>query len=102
MQAIPLEHGLLLAAALFVIGLVGAMTRRNLVFVLMSLEIMLNAAGLVFIVAGARWANADGQVMFLMILTLAAAEVAVGLGLIIQMHKRFKTIDIDLLSRLRG
>lgn len=102
MQAIPLEHGLLLAAALFVIGLVGAMTRRNLVFVLMSLEIMLNAAGLAFIVAGARWANADGQVMFLMILTLAAAEVAVGLGLIIQMHKRFKTIDIDLLSRLRG
>lgn len=102
MHAIPLEHGLLLAAALFVIGLVGAMTRRNLVFVLMSLEIMLNAAGLAFIVAGARWANADGQVMFLMILTLAAAEVAVGLGLIIQMHNRFKTIDIDLLSRLRG
>jgi NADH-quinone oxidoreductase subunit K len=102
MHAIPLEHGLLLAAALFVIGLVGAMTRRNLVFVLMSLEIMLNAAGLAFIVAGARWANADGQVMLLMILTLAAAEVAVGLGLIIQMHKRFKTIDIDLLSRLRG
>ena len=102
MHAIPLEHGLLLAAALFVIGLVGAMTRRNLVFVLMSLEIMLNAAGLAFIVAGARWENADGQVMFLMILTLAAAEVAVGLGLIIQMHKRFKTIDIDLLSRLRG
>lgn len=102
MHAIPLEHGLLFAAALFVIGLVGAMTRRNLVFVLMSLEIMLNAAGLAFIVAGARWANAEGQVMFLMILTLAAAEVAVGLGLIIQMHKRFKTIDIDLLSRLRG
>ena len=102
MHAIPLEHGLLLAAALFVIGLVGAMTRRNLVFVLMSLEIMLNAAGLAFIVAGARWANADGEVMFLMILTLAAAEVAVGLGLIIQMYKRFKTIDIDVLSRLRG
>ena len=102
MHAIPLEHGLLLAAALFVIGLVGAMTRRNLVFVLMSLEIMLNAAGLAFVVAGARWANADGQVMFLMILTLAAAEVAVGLGLIIQMYKRFKTIDIDVLSRLRG
>jgi NADH-quinone oxidoreductase subunit K len=102
MHEIALEHGLLLAAGLFVIGLVGAMTRRNLVFVLMSLEIMLNAAGLAFIVAGARWANADGQVMFLMILTLAAAEVAVGLGLIIQMHKRFKTIDIDVLSRLRG
>lgn len=102
MHEIPLEHGLLIAAVLFAIGLVGAMTRRNLVFLLMSLEIMLNAAGLAFIVAGARWANADGQVMFLMILTLAAAEVAVGLGLIIQMHKRFKTIDIDVLSRLRG
>lgn len=102
MHAIPLEHGLLLAAALFAIGLLGVMTRRNLVFLLMSLEIMLNAAGLAFVVAGARWANADGQVMFLMILTLAAAEVAVGLGLIIQMYKRFKTIDIDVLSRLRG
>ena len=102
MESIPLEHGLMLAATLFCLGLVGVMTRRNIVFVLMSLEIMLNASGLAFIVAGARWGSADGQVMFLMILTLAAAEVAVGLGLIIQLYKHFKTIDIDVLSALKG
>ena len=102
MESIPFDHGLMLAATLFCLGLIGVMTRRNIVFVLMSLEIMLNASGLAFIVAGSRWGGADGQVMFLMILTLAAAEVAVGVGLIIQLYKRFKTIDIDVLSALRG
>ena len=85
MGAIPVEHGLILASVLFVIGLIGVLTRRNVVFVLMSLEIMLNASALAFIVAASRWEQADGQVMFIMILTLAAAEVAVGLGLILQM-----------------
>ncbi len=102
MQSIPLEHGLILAGILFVLGLVGVLTRRNIVFILMSLEIMLNASGLAFIVAASRWGHADGQVMFLMILTLAAAEVAVGLGLIIQMHRRFHTIDINVLSQMKG
>ena len=84
MNSIPIEHGLVLSAILFAIGLIGVLTRRNIVFVLMSLEIMLNASGLAFIVASSRWGHAEGQVMFLMILTLAAAEVAVGLGLIIK------------------
>lgn len=102
MGAIPYEHGLILASILFVIGLVGLLTRRNIVFVLMSLEIMLNACGLAFIVAAARWEHAEGQVMFLMILTLAAAEVAVGLGLIIQLYRRFHTVDIDVLREMKG
>ncbi len=102
METIPMEHGLILAALLFVLGLIGVMTRRNVVFVLMSLEIMLNACGLAFVVAGARWQHADGQVMFIMILTLAAAEVAVGLGLIIQMYRRFHTIDLNILSEMKG
>lgn len=102
MANIPFEHGLILAAILFVIGMVGLLTRRNIVFVLMSLEIMLNACGLAFIVASARWEHAEGQVMFLMILTLAAAEVAVGLGLIIQLYRRFHTVDIDVLSEMKG
>lgn len=102
MQVIPMEHGLILAATLFVLGLVGVLTRRNVVFVLMSLEVMLNACGLAFVVASARWQHADGQVMFVMILTLAAAEVAVGLGLIIQMYRRFQTVDIDVLSAMKG
>lgn len=102
MQSIPIEHGLILAGILFSLGLIGVLTRRNIVFVLMSLEIMLNASALAFIVAGARWGQADGQIMFLMILTLAAAEVAVGLGLIIQMYRRFHTVDINVLSRMKG
>jgi NADH-quinone oxidoreductase subunit K len=69
---------------------------------LMSIEIMLNAAGLAFIVAGSRWGQADGQVMFMFILAMAAAEVAVGLALILQMSQRLKTLDVDLASRMRG
>ena len=102
MQSIPTEHGLILAGILFLLGLVGVLTRRNIVFVMMSLEIMLNAGGLAFIVASSRWGHAEGQVMFLMILTLAAAEVAVGLGLIIQVYRRFHTVDINVLSQMKG
>ena len=102
MESIPLEHGLILAGLLFTLGLIGVLTRRNIVFVLMSLEIMMNATGLAFIVASSRWEQADGQIMFLMILTLAAAEVAVGLGLIIQMYRRFHTVDINVLSEMKG
>jgi len=69
---------------------------------LMSIEIMLNAAGLAFIVAGSRWGQADGQVMFMFILAMAAAEVAIGLALILQMSQRLKTLDVDLASRMRG
>ncbi|MBT5485206.1 MAG: NADH-quinone oxidoreductase subunit NuoK [Gammaproteobacteria bacterium] len=102
MQAVPMEHGLLLAAILFVMGLVGVLTRRNLIFVLMSLEIMLNATGLAFIVASSRWGQVDGQIMFLMIISLAAAEVAVALGLVLQLFNQRKTLDIDVLSEMNG
>jgi NADH-quinone oxidoreductase subunit K len=100
--AIPMEHALLLAAALFALGLVGVLVRRNLLFILMSLEIMLNATGLAFVAAGSRWGSADGQVMFVMILTLAAAEVSVGLALVLQVYHRFRTLDADAVSELRG
>jgi NADH-quinone oxidoreductase subunit K len=97
-----MEHGLALAAMLFALGLAGLMFRRNMVFVLMSLEIMLNAAGLAFIVAGAAWQQPEGQAMFLLVITLAAAEASVGLALLIQLQHRFKTLDIDAASRMRG
>ncbi len=97
-----MEHGLLLAAVLFILGLIGVLTRRNMVFVLMSLEVMLNAAALAFVVAGARWGQTDGQIMFLMIISLAAAEVAVGLGLVLQLFHRFKTLDLDVLGKMKG
>lgn len=102
MAAIPLKHGLYLAIILFLLGLTGVLVRRNLIFMLMSLEIMLNAAGLAFIVAGARWGEAEGQIMFLLILTLAAAEAAVGLALILLIYRHFGTLDADRISEMRG
>ncbi|MEJ2750529.1 MAG: NADH-quinone oxidoreductase subunit NuoK [Anaerolineae bacterium] len=95
MATIPMEHGLLLAGILFGLGALGVLVRRNILFILLSLEIMLNAAGLAFIVAGTRWGQADGQVMFIFILAMAAAEVAVGLALVLQMHKQLKTIVVE-------
>lgn len=97
-----LNPGLVLAALLFCIGLLGVLVRRNLVFMLMSLEIMLNAAALAFVVAGSVWQQADGQIMFLLVLSLAGAEVAVGLALVVQLYRRTKSVDIDHLNRMRG
>jgi NADH-quinone oxidoreductase subunit K len=102
MIVIPLSHILILASILFFIGFIGVITRKNTLFILMSLEVMLNAVGVAFIGAGSAWQQADGQVMFILILTLAAAEVALGLALLIQMQRRFKSLDIDLLSKLKG
>ena len=95
MSTVPLDHVLLLATALFLLGLVGLLVRRNVLFMLISIEVMLNAAGLAFVAAGARWQQPDGQVMFLFILTMAAAEVAVGLALVLQLVRRYKTLDVD-------
>jgi len=92
----------MLAGTLFTLGLIGLLVRRNLIFVLMSLEVMLNAAGLAFVVAGSRWQQADGQVVFMFILAMAAAEVAVGLALVLQIYRRFKSLDVDELSEMRG
>jgi len=99
---LPLDHGMILAGVLLSIGLVGLLIRRNILFMLMSIEIMLNAAGLAFVVAGAKWGQPDGQVMFIFILTVAAAEVAVGLALLIQVYERFHTLDVDAASEMRG
>jgi NADH-quinone oxidoreductase subunit K len=87
---------------LFLLGLIGLLTRRNVMFTLMSLEVMLNAAGLAFIAAGARWGQADGQVMFLFILAMAAAEVAVGLALVLRLHRIYKSVNIDAANTLKG
>ncbi|HUA83724.1 MAG TPA: NADH-quinone oxidoreductase subunit NuoK [Bryobacteraceae bacterium] len=102
MMHIPMRDGLMLAGILFSLGLISLLVRRNLIFVLMSLEVMLNAAGLAFVVAGSRWHQADGQVVFMFILAMAAAEVAVGLALVLQIYRRFKSLDVDELSEMRG
>ena len=99
--AIPLNHVLILASLLFATGLVGLMIRRNVIFILMALEVMLNSAGLAFVAAGSAWEQADGQVIFTLILAVAAAEVSVGLGLVLQIRRRFKSLDMDQARELR-
>ena len=102
MNAVTVEAGLTLAGILFMLGLISVLIRRNIIFMLISVEIMLNAAGLAFIVAGARWGQPDGQAMFIFIITMAAAEVSVGLALILQIYHQIKTLDGDAANKMRG
>ncbi len=102
MATVPVESGIIFAAILFSIGLIGVLIRRNIIVILMSIEIMLNAAGLAFITAGARWGQPDGQVMFIFILAVAASEVSIGLALVLQMYHWYKSLDTDQASRMRG
>ena len=102
MNGIPLEHGLSLAAALFVLGLAGVLVRRNILFMLMSIEVMMNAAGLAFVLAGSRWGQPDGQIMFILILTLAAAEASIGLAIVLRLYRRFHSLDVDAASEMHG
>jgi NADH-quinone oxidoreductase subunit K len=84
------------------LGVAGLLVRRNLLFVLMSIEIMLNAAGLAFVSAGARWGRPDGQIMFLFILAMAASEVSVGLALLLQLYHQNRSLDADAADEMRG
>jgi len=99
---LPVRDGFVLAAILFTLGVIGVLVRRNAVFVLMSIEVMLNAAGLAFVVAGAQWRQPDGQVVFLFILAMAAAEVSVGLALVLELYHQYHSLDTDAISRMRG
>ena len=92
---------LILAAILFVLGLIGVLTRKNIIFILISIEVMLNAAGLAFVAAGSKWQQPDGQVMFLFILAMAAAEVSIGLALVLQAYHQHKTLDVEQLKELK-
>ncbi len=102
MNPISMENVLVLSGLLFVLGLAGVLVRRNIIFILMSIEIMLNAAGLAFVAAGYRWGQPDGQVMFVFILSMAAAEVSVGLALVIRIFHRYKGLDSDCASTMKG
>jgi NADH-quinone oxidoreductase subunit K len=99
---IPMEHGLAVAGILFALGLAGVMMRRDILFLLMSLEVMMNATALAFVVAGSRWQQPDGQIMFILVLSLAASEASVGLAILIQLYRRFRTLDVDSASEMRG
>lgn len=102
LQTLPMEHGLVVAGILFTLGLVGVLVRRNILFMLMSIEIMMNAAALAFVLAGSRWQQPDGQIMFILVLTLAAAEASIGLALVLQLYRRYQSLDVDAASEMRG
>ena len=91
-----------MACLIFFIGLCGALFRRNLILVLMSIELMLNAVNIVFVAAGSSLNNVDGQIMVLFVITVAACEAAVGLAMVIALFRKYGTLNTDFLRLLRG
>ncbi len=98
---IPLEHVIGLSAILFAIGTIGALTRRNLIVILMSIELMLNAANLAFIGFARAWGQHDGHVFVLMVIVVAACEVAVGLGIVISLFRNRESVNVEDVSLLK-
>jgi NADH-quinone oxidoreductase subunit K len=100
-MVVPLEHVIALSAILFAIGTIGALTRRNLVVILMCIELMLNAVNLSFLAFARAWGGATGHVFVLMVITVAAAEVAVGLGIVISLFRNRDSVNVEDVSLLR-
>lgn len=98
---IPLNHSLAIAALLFVLGLAVVLLRRELLFILMGLEVMFNAAALTAIAAGQHWGNADGQVLTIILMAVTAAEIVVALILIWLAFDRYKAVRVEALTQLR-
>ncbi|ANZ22393.1 NADH:ubiquinone oxidoreductase subunit K [Buchnera aphidicola (Diuraphis noxia)] len=99
---ISLFHGLFLSLVLFVLGLTSLMIRRNIFFILISLEIMINAVALALVFVGNYWQQSDGQIMYIFAITLAASEASIALALLLQFYRRQKILNIDILSEMRG
>ena len=99
---VPVDHFFVLATIMFLCGVIGVLFRRNLIMVLMSIELMLNAVNLVFIAASRSVSNLDGQVMVFFVITVAACEAAVGLAMVIALYRKYGTIDTNFLRMLRG
>ena len=101
-SGVATELYVLLSAVLFVMGAMGVLLRRNAILVFMSVELMLNAANLALVAFARQWASGDGHLMVFFVMTVAAAEVAVGLALIVAIFRTKKSIDIDILHLFRG
>jgi NADH-quinone oxidoreductase subunit K len=99
---VPVTYLLGLSAIMFVIGMVGVLVRRNALVVFMSLELMFNAANLVFVTFAAYYQTLVGQLSVFFVMTVAAAEVGVGLALMVEIFRTKHSIDIDQLSNLKG
>jgi NADH-quinone oxidoreductase subunit K len=98
---VPIEHAIALSGILFAIGAVGAITRRNLIVVLMSIELMLNAVNVALVAFSRLWGNVDGQIFVLMVIVVAAAEVAVGLGILISLFRNRESVNVEDVSLLK-
>lgn len=98
----PLSAYLIMSAILFSIGVVGVLVRRNPLIIFMSIELMLNAVNLSFIAVSSKLDSADGQMFVFIVLTVAAAEVVVGLGIIVSIFRTRRNIDVDEMNSLRG
>ena len=102
LNGIPINYYIMLCAVLFIIGVVGVMARRNAILVFMCIELMLNAVNLLLVAFSTLHNDAAGQVFVFFIMAVAAAEVAVGLAILSMVYRNFKSIDIDLLSRIKN
>lgn len=97
----PINYYLFLSLALFAIGMVGVLTRRNAIIVFMSIELMLNAVNLLMVAFSKFYGLSDAQVFVFFIMVVAAAEVAVGLSIIVMVYRKIHSVDINLLNRLK-
>ena len=95
MDGIPINHALLLSVALFSMGVLGIFLRRNLITIFMCIELMLNAANLAFLAFSRYHATLDGQAIVFFVMTVAAAEAAVGLAIVIALQRHRDTLDVD-------
>ena len=99
---IPLAHVLSLATLLFVLGLGCVLVRRNLIMILIGVEIMINAVGLVLVGASAFWQQVDGQIMVLVLMAITAAEVAIALAMVVYLQQQKGSIDVGIFDEMRG
>lgn len=100
-KQIPLTNYVFLASILFIIGIVGVLIRRNALIIFMSIELMLNAVNLLLISFSAYRSDPSGQVFVFFIMAVAAAEVAVGLAIIVMIYRNIRSIDVSLLDKLK-
>jgi NADH-quinone oxidoreductase subunit K len=98
---IPLSHYLVVSAVLFAIGTAGVFLRRNLITILLSIEIMLNAVNLSFVAFGRQFGNVDGQIIVFFVMTVAAAEAAVGLAIVIGLYRHRESLNPDAFASLK-
>ena len=100
-MSFPVEHAIYLSLALFGLGVVGVFLRRNVITVFMCIELMLNAVNLAFVAFSRMLGTLDGQILVFFVMTVAAAEAAVGLAIVIALHRNKDTLDVDAFSTMK-